>query len=244
MSPRTVRTNGAASAGWARRSCCGRRRPRVGARSPPRSTGWRRHGSQAAQQPIDRHLARARRQPPRPAPPPCRPPGPWPCIGPSSGPRRGHRGWPRSSARRRAAPRCATGSSVRYGMPTARPVRQVLPARVRARSVVLDGRTAQPDLVVELPRGQDIVTRQPKVAVDAARLAHADLTAEADQAGGFVARHPIDEEARVFQGLAPAGHLGLGQEVGVGGVDRPAVVGRAGRLEAGHDRRGHARRPA
>ena len=78
--------------------------------------------------------------------------------------------------------------------------------------VVLDGRAAQADLVVELPRAEDVVARQPVVPVHAAGLAHADLRAERDQRRALVAGHPVDEEPGVLERLAAARDLGLGQE--------------------------------
>ena len=65
------------------------------------------------------------------------------------------------------------------------------------------GRTAEPDLVVELPRGQDIVARQPIVAVDAARLAHAELRAEVRP--GWRARSPARDRRGSGRTRVPGG---------------------------------------
>ena len=119
--------------------------------------------------------------------------------------------------------------------------------QVRARScrrsrpvVVLDRGAAQADRVVEGPSGQDVVAGQSGVAVHAPGLADTDPRAERRERGAFVAGHAIDEEADVLERLAAAGDLGLGQEPRVGRVDDAAVVVAPERVQAGHDRRGHA----
>ena len=126
------------------------------------------------------------------------------------------------------------------GDPDRGPVRQVLPDRVGATVMVLDGRTAQADPVVEGARGEHVVAGQPVVAVDAPRLANPDLRPERDERRMFVAGHAVDEEPDVLERLAPAGDLGLGQEPRVGGVDEASVVLAPDRIEPGHDRRDHA----
>ena len=88
-------------------------------------------------------------------------------------------------------------------------VGQVLPARVGARMVVLDGRAAEAHLVVEAASAQHVVAGQAVVAVDAARLADADLRRERHERGLLVAGHAVAQEARVLEGLAAAAHLGL-----------------------------------
>ena len=124
--------------------------------------------------------------------------------------------------------------------PDRRAVRQVLPDRVRAAVVVLDRGAAQADPVVEGARAEDIVAGQPVVAVDAPRLADADLRAERDERRVLVPGHAVDEEPDVLERLAPAGDLGLGQEPRVGGVDDAAVGVAPDRIEPGHDRGRHA----
>jgi len=52
--------------------------------------------------------------------------------------------------------------------------RHVLPVRVATRTVILDGRAAQRDLVVKTTRPQHVVAGQLVIAHDATRLAHAD----------------------------------------------------------------------
>ena len=106
-----------------------------------------------------------------------------------------------------------------------RAVGQVAPGRAVAAAavVVLDRGAAQADLVVELAGRQDVLGGHPVVAVDAARLAHADPRPERDERGALVAGHAVHEEPGVLERLAPPGDLELGQDVGVGGVaDRPS----------------------
>src|SRR5262249_1054026 len=106
----------------------------------------------------------------------------------------------------------------------AAPVGEVLPLRVGAAVVVLDGRAAEPDLVVELPRAQDGLAGEADLALDAARLADPDLDAKAGEVGLLVAGDALAEEARVFERLPAALHLGAGEQLGVRGVDDAAVA--------------------
>ena len=69
-----------------------------------------------------------------------------------------------------------------------RAVGQVPPGRPRALVVVLDGRPAQADLVVELAGREHVVGGEPDVAVDPAGLPDPDLGAEGDQLRPLVAR--------------------------------------------------------
>ena len=106
--------------------------------------------------------------------------------------------------------------------------------------MVLDRCPAQPDLIVELAGGEDIVAGQADVAMDPSRLPDADPGSEGDQRCRLVARHAINEEPGVLKGLPPALDFGLGQEHGVRGVHDPSRLISSVGFEAGHDRRGHA----
>ena len=131
-------------------------------------------------------------------------------------------------------------SSVRYGIPTAWPVGQVLPARVGAGVMVLDRarRTARPASSNWRAR-QDVVARQPVVAVHAARLADADLGRRTRRA--CACSYPGRGRPGTGRTRAPGGGRRSRPRSGtrIGGVDDPPSSSR-GRVEAGHDRRGHA----
>src|SRR5207247_806439 len=98
----------------------------------------------------------------------------------------------------------------------ARAVGQVLPLRVATRVMILEGRAAQPDLIVELPRAQDVVARESVVAEHPTRLADADLRAEADQGRALVAGNLVAQKARVLEGLAAAVYFGARQQPRLG----------------------------
>src|SRR5438552_19054523 len=66
--------------------------------------------------------------------------------------------------------------------------RDVGPARVGTRPMVLDRRPAEADLVVELAGGEHVAASQPEIAVDAPGLADADLGPERDERRPLVAR--------------------------------------------------------
>ena len=119
-------------------------------------------------------------------------------------------------------------------------VGQVVPQRVRAGMVILDRRAAQADLVIELAGAQHVLARQARIAVDAPRLADPDLGPERHERRVLVARHQVDEEADVLEGLTTAGDLGPREEVRIRRVDR-SVRPLPGRVETGHDRGRHAR---
>ena len=176
-------------------------------------------------EPAEREVARVGAHPARPAPPPCRRPGPWPCTGPWSARPRGRRGWPRSSGPPPA--RCWRRGPAGPGTGCRRPRRRAGTARSSpSLVVVLDGRPAEADLVVELAGREHVVGGEPDVAVDPARLPDPDLAAEGDQLRPLVARHLVDQEPGVLEGLAAPGHLGLGEQPRVGRVDHPAALAR------------------
>ena len=189
---------------------------------PARERGSRRRGGAGRRPPRPGPPGRRRRGRP-PSPRPCRPPGPWPCTGPSSGSRHGRRGSPRSTARRPA--RCAVADDERAQRdPDRGPVGQVAPCRAVAagrggpRSGRRRGRSGR-----RTAGRQDVLGGHPVVAVDAARLAHADPRPERDERGALVAGHTVHKEPGVLERLAPPGDLELGQDIGVGGVaDRPS----------------------
>ena len=115
-------------------------------------------------------------------------------------------------------------SRARNGMPTTSPsgrYRQVVPVPSWWSSM---GAPAEADLVVELAGREHVVGGEPDVAVDPARLPDPDLAAEGDQPRPLVARHLVDQEAGVLEGLAAPGHLGLGEQPRVGRVDHPAAL--------------------
>ena len=103
-------------------------------------------------------------------------------------------------------------SSVRNGISTACPS-GVLPAGVGAGVMVLDRRTAQAHAIFEAVCRQDVVAREPVVAVHAARLANADLRPEGGE-GLLVTRNPFSREADILERLAPPGDLTRGQKSG------------------------------
>ena len=87
--------------------------------------------------------------------------------------------------------------------------------------VVLDGRAAEADLVVELPGTQDVLARQPVVAVDAAGLAHADLRRERHQRGALVAGHLVDAgSGRIRRPVRRPAISASAQQPRIGGVDQ------------------------
>ena len=106
--------------------------------------------------------------------------------------------------------------------------------------MVLDGRPAQADLVVELTGAEHVIPGQAIVAVHAPRLADADLGREARERRVLVAGHPLHQEAGVLQRLAATVDLGPRQEPRIGGVG-DAVGTLRERVQAGHDGRRHAR---
>jgi hypothetical protein len=78
-------------------------------------------------------------------------------------------------------------------------------------AVVLDGRTAQGDLVVELPAAQAVLLGQSVLTIDAPRLAHADVMREANDLRPPVAGHHVAQEVLVDEGLPPALDFGGGE---------------------------------
>ena len=108
-------------------------------------------------------------------------------------------------------------------MPTTSPsgrYRQVVPVPSWWSSM---GRPAEADLVVELAGREHVVGGEPDVAVDPARL-RPRSGCRGDQPRPLVARHLVDQEAGVLEGLAAPGHLGLGEQPRVGRADHPAAL--------------------
>ena len=75
--------------------------------------------------------------------------------------------------------------------------------------MILDRRTAQADLVVELPRGQNVLTGEPVVTVDPPRLPQADLRGQRHQAGISVTGFPRHNRFHLVTGsiVVPVGEV-------------------------------------
>jgi hypothetical protein len=88
-----------------------------------------------------------------------------------------------------------------------------------ALAVVLDGGAAKGDLVVELSAAEAVVLRQSLLAVDAPRLAHADVMGEANDLRPLVAGHHVAQVVLVDERLPTALDLRGGELLRVRRVD-------------------------
>ena len=92
--------------------------------------------------------------------------------------------------------------------------------------MVLDRRSAQPDLVFEAAGVEHVITGKAVVADHASALAHADGRARRHQDRALEAGHLVAQEPVVLPHLAAAFDLGVRELLRVGGVD----VGDAGHV--------------
>ena len=85
--------------------------------------------------------------------------------------------------------------------------------------VVLDGRTAQSYLIIELPSTEHILLREAIDSLDASCFANTDLRTECGKACLPVSWHSIVQEAQVFKGLLASLHFRPREQIRVGRID-------------------------
>jgi hypothetical protein len=117
-------------------------------------------------------------------------------------------------------------------------VGKITPSGVGPTVVILDGRAAEGDLVVELFGPDDVIAGEAVLAVNTAGFTHPDVDAEGGELGLLVAGDFVAQETDVLDRLNAALDLGGGEEFGVGGVDDGGADFPIGR-QPGHDRGGH-----
>src|SRR5215470_232397 len=110
------------------------------------------------------------------------------------------------------------------GDPNATSIRQVNPSRVAARVVLLDGRTAEPDLIVELPCCEYILARHSVLALHSPTLAYPNLRSERDQLRIGIPRNLLLEETQILQRLPAALDFSVRKELHITGIAEGTVA--------------------